>query len=71
MVEHERAILVHVLIQPYARDRSGKQRGKHSLAHLERIEPKVIAIELDEIEGPHENGLVISSVSPLDNFEAE
>jgi hypothetical protein len=63
VVEHERAVFLHVLIQPQSRRCSRKQRGKRSLAHLERIEPKVIAVEFDEIERPHENGLVMSSVS--------
>ena len=54
--------LTHGVVSSFACNRksrrcSRKQRGKRSLAHLERIEPNV---ELDEIERPHENGLVMS-----------
>jgi hypothetical protein len=62
VVEHERPIFLHVLIQPQSRRCSRKQRGKRSFAHLERIEPKAIAVEFDEIERPLENGLVMSLV---------
>jgi len=37
--------------------------GERSLARAQRLKPKVITIELDQVEGPHEDALVIPSVA--------
>ena len=38
-------------------------RGECSLARAQRLKAKVITIDLDQVEGPHEDALVIPSVS--------
>jgi hypothetical protein len=63
MVEHQRAILLHVLVQSQARSCSREYPGECSLARAQRLKAKVITIDLDQVEGPHEDALVIPSVS--------
>jgi hypothetical protein len=62
--EHERAVLlVHVLVQSQTRRCSGEHLGECSLARAQRLKAKVITIDLDQVEGPHEDALVMPSVS--------
>jgi hypothetical protein len=52
MAEHHLAILMlKVLIQPQARTGLGQDRGERGLAHLQRIAPQVLAVQLDQVEG--------------------
>jgi len=53
----------HVLVQSQTRRCSGEHPGERSLARAQRLKPKVITIELDQVEGPHEDALVILSVA--------
>jgi hypothetical protein len=51
VLEYERAVLlVHVLIEPQAGARACDHAGKRGLAHLQRITPQVITVELDQVE---------------------
>jgi len=60
VLEYERAVFpLDVLVPPQAGRCSQEQRGKRTFARLQGVEPKVITVELDEIERPHENARVI------------
>ena len=62
--EHERAILlVEVLVEVQARRRAREQARERRLAHHERLAPKIIAIEFDQVEGIEEHRRVMAPVS--------
>src|SRR5204863_4296801 len=50
MREHGRAIVLNILVQPQARGRTCDHAGERGLSHLERFAPKILAIELHEVE---------------------
>ena len=43
-----------MLVQSQTLRCSGEHPGESSLARTQRLKPKVITIELDQVEGPHE-----------------
>jgi hypothetical protein len=52
MLEDQRAILlIEVLIEPQAKRCSRQHVNQRCLAHGERITPKIVAVELDQVEG--------------------
>jgi hypothetical protein len=64
MLEDERAIVVvEMLVQPQPRRSSRNQAGQRGLAYGKRIAAKIIAVQLDEIEGPEENAIAIAPVA--------
>src|SRR5262249_11681213 len=63
VAEDGRAVAFHVLVEAQAKASFGQHTSKRGLAHLQRIAPQVIAIQLDEIEGVEEDALV-SAVVP-------
>jgi hypothetical protein len=56
--EDGRAVALDMLIEPDAGAGLGHDRCECSLADLKRIAPKVVAVQLDEVEGVEEYALV-------------
>src|SRR5262245_62290857 len=50
MREDGRAVALDMLVEPDARAGLGQDRCERSLANLKRIAPKVVAVQLDEVE---------------------
>jgi hypothetical protein len=64
MVKDERPVLVvEVLVKPYAWHRLRDHPFQGGLAHGKRIAPEIVAVELDQVERPHENVCVMPPVS--------
>ena len=51
VLEHGRAVFLDVVIEPNATVSPGHDIRQRGLAHLERIAAKVIAVQLNQIEG--------------------
>ena len=62
MLEHGRAVFLDMLVEANARRTAPEYRLQGRLAHFERIAPKVIAVELDQVEGIKEHGVVMLPV---------
>jgi hypothetical protein len=63
VVENEWPVfVVQVFIEPQSRRRSRQYPFKCGLAHGKRIAPQIVAIELDQIEAPHENIRIMPAV---------
>jgi hypothetical protein len=62
-----RAVALDMLVEPDARAGFGHDRCERGLADFKRIAPQVVAVQLDEVKGVQECGLV----SPLVTDEIE
>jgi hypothetical protein len=60
MVEHQRPEGARSNASP---ELLARVPGRVGLARAHRLKAKVITIDLDQVEGPHEDALVIPSVS--------
>jgi hypothetical protein len=70
MMEDEGAIfLVQVLVKPQPRRGTRERALEQRLPLDQRFAPRVGPVELDQVEGPHEHGLV--TVPSPDQFNAE
>ena len=58
MGEDGRAVAFHMLVEAQAKACLGQHTSKRGLAHLQRITPHVVAIQLDQVEGVEEYVLV-------------
>ena len=52
-----------VLVEAQAGRGLGKHRGQRGLAHLERLAPQVVAVQLDQVEGVQEDAGVVAAVA--------
>ena len=52
-----------MLIELHPAQRSAQQAGERLFAHLERLAPQVVAVELLQIEG-HENDVLVVAAMP-------
>src|SRR5262249_42199369 len=59
MGEDGRAVTFDVLVEPDAG--TGLSQDRRALAELKRIAPQVVAIELDQVERPHEHVRITAS----------
>jgi hypothetical protein len=71
VTEHDRSILIEVFIQSDARPCTRDHAGKRSLAHLQRIAPEVVSVQLDQVERVKEYGVVIVPVpNPVEGCDS-
>src|SRR5262249_43421667 len=63
MREHSRAVAFDMLIEAQAKASFGQHTSERSLADLQRITPKVVAIEFDEVERVEEYALIRALVT--------
>ena len=62
MREHDVAAMREMLVELHPRQRSAQQAGQRLLAHLERLAPQVVAVELQQIEGDENDVLVVATM---------
>jgi hypothetical protein len=65
MVEHDVTGMGEMGVELQPRQRAAQQAGKRLLAHLKRLSPQVIAIELQQIEGNEEDLGVVAAMPQL------
>jgi hypothetical protein len=63
VLEDDRTVAGEMRVEGDPVARSAEQIGKHGLAALERLPPKVLAVEFDQVEGTEHNGMVILAVA--------
>jgi hypothetical protein len=64
VLENERPVLVvKMLVKADTRCRTRHYPFKRGLAHGKRIAPQIIAVQLDQIERPHEHVAIVAAVS--------
>ena len=63
MGEDGRAVALDMLIEPDAGAGLGHDRRERRLAHLQRITPEVIAVQLDQVEGVQERAVIMAAVA--------
>jgi hypothetical protein len=52
-------LLVHVFIKPQARSRASEHTCERCLAHVQRVTPRVVAVEFDQVEGVEEDAIIV------------
>ena len=62
MTKYERPVFLDVFVQLDARPSTRDQAGERSLAHLQRIAPEVLPVQLDQVERIEEHGMVMAPV---------
>jgi len=63
MGEDGRAVAFHVLVEAQAKASFGQHTSKRGLAHLQRITPHVVAIQLDQVRSVEEGTVVMAVVA--------
>jgi len=63
MGEDGRAVAFHMLVEAQAKASFGQDTSKRGLAHLKRITPHVVAIQLDQVESVEEGTVVMAVVA--------
>src|SRR5262245_12082621 len=58
MCEHRRAVALKVLVEPQPGAGLGEKRRQRCRADHERLAPKVLAVELKEVEGRYPSCLI-------------
>jgi len=61
--EDGRAVAFDMLVEAQAKASFGQHTSERGFAHLQRITPHVVAVQLDEVEGVEEYALVSAVVT--------
>jgi hypothetical protein len=55
--------MIEMLVEPQTRRGARDQAGQRGLAHDKRIAAKIIAVQLDQVEGPHEDVIAMPPIA--------